>query len=321
MSQTRGSPKIRRWWADVGLTRPSLSDLALPAVAGLAAVLYLVNLTMSGYANTYYALAAQAGSQSWSAMFFGSLDASNFVTLDKPPLATWLMGLSVRFFGLGSWSVLVPQALLGVATVVMLFLAVRRSFGLPAAFIAGLVMALTPVAVLIFRYDNPDAVLTFLLVAGAWALGRGIERGRLRWALAAATLVGAAFLAKSLQAYLVLPAFALTWLVSAPGSIRRRLGGLAASLVLVLVASGWWVAIVELIPASARPYIGGSQTNSELELIFGYNGLGRLLGNEGSAAGIGPLSDDLGPGAASFTFGGTPGPLRLFNDQFVGEIG
>src|SRR3990170_2677405 len=213
------------------------ANLALGAVLGLAAVLYLWNLTVSGYADTCYAMAAQAGARDLAAFFFGSLDAGNFITLDKPPASVWLMALSVRLLGLSSWSILLPQAMLGIATVGVLFLAVRRAFGTPAAVIAGVVMAVTPAAVLIFRYDNPDALLTFLLVAGAWALSRGLEDGRLRWPILAAALVGLAFLTKYLQAYLVLPAFALTWLVAAPGSTRRRLVGLAASAATVAVAS------------------------------------------------------------------------------------
>ncbi len=304
--------------------RIGASRLALPFLAGLAGVVDLVNLTISGWANTYYALAAQAASQSWSALFFGSLDASNFITLDKPPLAILPMAASVKLLGLSSFSILLPQALLGIATVVVLYLAVRRSFGEPAAFVAGLVMALTPVAVLIFRYDNPDALLTFLLVAAAWALGRGLEHGRIRWALLAATLVGLAFLTKYLQAYVVLPAFALAWLVSAPASLRRRIAGLLASGVVVLVASGWWVAIVELIPAAARPYIGGSNGNSVLELIFGYDGLGRIFGNNPGGSSLSSALDGLAGGAAGGrggpTFSGTPGLLRLFNDQLGGQI-
>jgi len=307
--------------------RISLEQLALPGLAALAGVLYLVNLTVSGWANTYYALAAQAASQSWTALFFGSLDASNFVTLDKPPLAILPMALSVKLLGLSSFSILLPEALLGVGTVVVLYLAVRRSFGEPAAFLAGLVAALTPVAVLIFRYDNPDALLTFLLVTAAWALTRGLEAGRLRWALLAAMLVGFAFLTKYLQAYLVLPAFALTWLVCAPISLRRRIGGLLATGLTVLVASGWWVAIVELIPAASRPYIGGSTGNSVLELIFGYDGLGRIFGNNPTGAGLSSAVDGFGAGAAGGaagpggpSFSGTPGLLRLFNDQLGGQI-
>jgi 4-amino-4-deoxy-L-arabinose transferase-like glycosyltransferase len=235
------------------ISRPAFDRLALAGLAVLSAGLYLVNLTVSGYANTYYAMAAQAASQSWSAMFFGALDGQGFITLDKPPLATALIGLSVKLLGLSSWSILLPQALLGVATVLVLYLAVRRSFGSRPALLAGAIMALTPVSVLIFRYDNPDALLTFLLVSAAWALGRGLEHGRIRWAVFAATLVGLAFLTKYLQAYMVLPAFALVWLASAPGSIRRRVAGLVASGLVVAASSFWWLAIVELIPAGCRP--------------------------------------------------------------------
>jgi len=303
------------------------AHVALGSVLGLAAFAYLWNLTVSGYANTYYAMAAQAASRDWGAFFFGSLDAGNFITLDKPPAAVWLMGLSVRLFGLSPASILLPQALLGIAAVGVLFLAVKRPFGTAAAVIASVVMALTPAAALIFRYDNPDALLTFLLVVAAWALGRGLENGRLRWPILAAALVGLAFLTKYLQAYLVLPAFALVWLVAAPGSLRRRVASLAASAVIVAVTSGWWVAIVELIPAAGRPFIGGSTNNSVLDLILGYDGLGRIFG-EGIGGGAAPaglgvgatpagIGGGAGPGAG---FGGTPGFLRMFNLEFGGEI-
>ena len=302
------------------LRAAAMAHLALGSVLGLAAAVYLWNLTVSGYANSYYAMAAQAAAQDWGAFFFGSLDAGNFITLDKPPAAIWLMALSVRTLGLSSWSILLPQALLGIASVGILFLAVRRPFGTLAAILAGVVMALTPAAALIFRYDNPDALLTFVLVVGAWALGRGLEDGRLRWPILAATLVGVAFLTKYLQAYVVLPAFALVWLVAAPGSVRRRLAGLAAAALTVVVTSGWWVAIVELIPASARPFIGGSTNDSVLDLILGYDGLGRIFGQGiggGAASGAGLGGGGAGPGAG---FGGTPGIFRMFNAQFGGEI-
>ena len=281
---------------------------AFVGVVALAAVLFTWNLAISAYANTYYSAAALAASRSWSAFFFGSFDAANFITVDKPPAAIWLMGLSVRLFGLSSWSVLLPEALAGVATVGILFAAVRRSFGPVAAVIAGLVMALTPAAVLIFRFNNPDALLTLLLVAGAWALLRAIEHGGLRWVTLAAACVGVAFLTKYLQAYLVLPGFALVYLVAANASFRRRIAGLGVAAVAVALASGWWVAIVALIPASSRPFIGGSTTGSVLDLIFGYDGLGRIFG--AAAGGTGN----------STPFGGTAGLLRLFNDAWFGEI-
>ena len=289
--------------------------LALPALAILAAILYTVNLAQNGYANSYYSAAGLAGSQSWSAWFFGSLDAGNFITVDKPPLAVMVMGLSVRLFGLSSASVLLPQALMGVATVVVLFLVVRRSFGPVAALVAGLVMALTPVAAIMFRFNQPDALLTLLLVLAAYAFVRALEHGRLRWVVAAAVFVGLAFNTKYLQAYLVLPAFAITWLIAAPVGLRRRLAGILVAAAAVLVSSGWWILAVELIPAAARPYIGGSTNNSALDLIFGYDGLARLLG--GGAAGGGGAT---GNGGSSPTFAGSAGLLRLFNAELGGQI-
>ncbi len=278
------------------------------ALAALAAVVYLFNLTISGYANTYYSAAALAASKSWSAWFFGSFDAANFITVDKPPLGTMLMGLSVRLFGLSSWSVLLPEALAGVATVALLFVVVRHSFGPVAATIASLVMVLTPVAVLIFRYNNPDALLTLLLVAAAGTALRAIESGRLRWITLTAILVGLAFNTKYLQGFLVVPAFAITWLVAAPVSLRRRIAGLLLAAVTLLVSSGWWVLIVELIPAAARPFIGGSTNNSALQLLLGYDGLSRIFGGTDGAPG--------GGGG----FSGATGILRLFNAEFGGGI-
>ncbi|MGZ8502352.1 MAG: glycosyltransferase family 39 protein, partial [Candidatus Limnocylindrales bacterium] len=283
---------------------------AFLAMTLLAAVVYTWDLTVSGWANTYYSAAALAASQSWAAWFFGSFDAANFITVDKPPLGTMIMGLSVRLFGLSSWSVLLPEALIGVATVVLLYRTVRRSFGPAAATIAGVVMALTPVAVLIFRYNNPDAVLTLLLVAGGAALARALETGRLRWVVLAAAFIGLGFDAKYLQAWLVLPAFALTYAIAAPGGIRRRLAGLIVAAVTVLVTSFWWVVVVDLIPTGIRPYIGGSTTDSALQLVLGYDGLGRIFGSGGGPGG----------GAGGGGFSGTAGILRLFNAEFGGQI-
>jgi 4-amino-4-deoxy-L-arabinose transferase-like glycosyltransferase len=283
----------------------------VPATAGvllLAAALYLVNLAVSGYANVYYSGAAWAASQSWSAWFMGAIDPATFITVDKPPLSTMVMGLSVRLFGLSSASILVPEALMGVAAVGLLMAAVRRTFGAPASILAGLVMALTPAAVLIFRYNNPDALLTLLLVAAAWALIRAIERDRFRWLVLAGVLVGLAFNTKLLQAYLVVPAFAVTFALAAPGSIRRRAAGLAVGAVAVAISSAWWVAAMDVIPAASRAYVGGSTNNTVLDLILGYDGLGRIFGGDGNGGG--------GGGG----FSGTPGLLRLFNSQLGGQV-
>jgi 4-amino-4-deoxy-L-arabinose transferase-like glycosyltransferase len=264
---------------------------ARPSLLGLlaaTAVLYLWGLSASGWANDFYSAAAQAASQSWKALFFGSSDASNFITIDKPPAALWVMGLSARLFGVSSWSLLAPQALMGVATVALLYAAVRRWFGPAAGLLAGAVLALTPVATLMFRFNNPDALLVLLLVAGAYATIRALEGGATGWLVLAGACVGFGFLAKQLQALLVVPAFALVYLAAAPGSVARRLGQLVLAGVAMVASAGWWVAIVELLPASARPYIGGSQTNSILELTFGYNGFGRLTGDETGSVGGAP---------------------------------
>ena len=297
---------------DAAWVRPALLLVLL-----LTAVLDLWSLSSSGYANTYYTAAAQAASQDWRAFFFGSLDAGNFITIDKPPLSIWAMGLSVRLLGLNSLAILLPQALMGVATVGVLFAAVRRSFGDAAGVLAALVMALTPVAVLIFRFNNPDALLTLLLVLAAWALLRGLADTRLRWVVLASMFVGLAFTTKYLQAYLVLPAFAITYLLGAAGGARHRFVGLLTAAVSVFLASAWWVAIVQALPLGSRPWIGGSTDGGALDVLFGYDGLGRIFG-EGLRPGGGAGASGLpGPG---FGFGGAPGPLRLFNERWGGQI-
>jgi 4-amino-4-deoxy-L-arabinose transferase-like glycosyltransferase len=271
----RGKPEDPRW------VRPALLLLLLAT-----GVLYIADLGASGWANSFYSAAVQAGSHSWKAFFFGSSDASNFITVDKPPASLWVMELSARIFGVNSWSILVPQALEGVATVALLYATVRRWFTPAAGLIAGAVLALTPVAVLMFRFNNPDALLALLLVAAAYAFTRAMEHGGTRWLMLAGSLVGFGFLAKMMQAFLVVPAFGLVYLIAAPPSMLRRIRQLLLAGVAMLVSAGWWVAAVALTPASMRPYIGGSQHNSILELIFGYNGLGRLTGHEtGSVTG------------------------------------
>ena len=300
----------------------------LPAHIGvlvLAAFVYVFNLNVSGYANTFYSMAAQAASTDWSAWFWGSLDASNFITVDKPPLATMVMGLSVRVFGLSSWSILLPEALFGVATIAVLYAIVRRYAGPVAATIAALVATLTPAAILIFRYNNPDALLTLLLVLAAWAFMRALSDDRFRWLVLAGLFVGLAFNTKFLQAYLVLPAFALVYAFAAPGSVRHRLAGLAVAFVSVLGFSSWWVIAVQLTPAALRPYVGGSTDGTALQVLFGYDGLGRIFGElSGGAALRETVGGANAPGGPPIgvpaVFGGEPGLLRMFNKDFGGQI-
>ncbi|HEU4347146.1 MAG TPA: glycosyltransferase family 39 protein, partial [Actinoplanes sp.] len=260
---------------------------ALIALLVLTGVLYLWGLGRSGWANAFYSAAVQAGSESWKAFFFGSSDAANSITVDKTPASIWVMALSARIFGVNAWSILVPQALIGVGTAGLLFATVKRWYGPAAGLIAAAVSALTPVAVLMFRFNNPDALLVLLMVAGAYATVRAIENGSTKWLVWAGVFVGFGFLTKMLQALLVVPAFALAYLLFAPGSWLRRVGQLLLAGLAIVVSAGWYIAIVELVPASMRPYIGGSQNNSILELTLGYNGLGRLSGDETGSVGGG----------------------------------
>ena len=285
---------------------------ALLALLATTAFLYLWRLGDSSWANDYYSAAVQAAATSWKAFFFGSSDASNFITVDKSPAFLWPMALSARVFGVNSWSILVPQALEGVAAVGVLYLAVRRWFGPAAGLLAGAVLALTPVATLMFRFNNPDSLLVLLLTLGAYSTVRAVEHGSTRWIVAVGCFVGFGFLAKMLQALLVVPAFGLVYLVAAPVAVAARVRRLLLSAIAMVASAGWWVAIVELWPASSRPYIGGSQTNSVVELIFGYNGFGRLTGDEVGSVGGGP--------AGTTGRWGATGLGRLFNADYGGQI-
>ncbi|WP_405979661.1 glycosyltransferase family 39 protein [Streptomyces sp. NBC_00158] len=311
-----------------GHVRPRWERPAYAALLLATAVLLLWNLGASGYANSFYSAAVQAGSESWKAFFFGSSDAGNSITVDKPPASLWPMALSVRLFGLGSWQILVPQALMGVGTTAVLYAAVRRQFGAGAALLSGAAFALTPVAALMFRFNNPDALLTLLLTITVYCVLRALDGARTGWLVAAGAAIGLGFLTKTLQAFVILPPLALLYAVCAPTRLRRRLGQLLLAGLAAAVSGGWWVAVVELWPASSRPYIGGSQNNSFLELTFGYNGLGRLNGNETGSVGGGRAAaggagaygmPGGGPGLRGGGWGET-GIDRLFSANVGGQI-
>ncbi|BBZ78237.1 glycosyl transferase [Mycolicibacterium anyangense] len=293
---------------------------ALCALLAATAVLYLWGLGAAGWANEYYAAAVQAGTQSWKALLFGSIDSGNAITVDKPPAALWVMALSGRIFGFSTWSMLAPQALMGVASVALVYGAVRRVSGYRAGLLAGAVLALTPVAALMFRYNNPDALLVLLLVAAGYCLIRALDGAASRWVALAGVAVGVAFLAKLLQALLVTPALALVVLVALPGTGWHRLRVLLVGLVSMIVSAGWYLALVSLWPADSRPYIGGSTDNSLLQLALGYNGLGRVFGGDGNPGGSGGPTEGAGPMAGSAMFGGSTGITRMFGDSMGTEI-
>jgi 4-amino-4-deoxy-L-arabinose transferase-like glycosyltransferase len=256
-------PLTRLWRGPVD--EPPWARPALLALLAATAVLHLWDLSASGYANDYYAAAVQAGTRSVEAWLFGSLDAGNAITVDKPPAELWIMTLSARILGFGSWSLLVPQALEGVAAVALLHGAVRRWAGAGAGLLAASALALTPAAVLMFRFDNPDALLTLLLVAAGYAVVRAVDAASVRastwWLVASGAAIGFGFLTKMGQALLIVPALGLVYLVAGAPRLRTRLRQLLAALGTMIVSAGWFIALVEIWPAADRPYIGGSTTN------------------------------------------------------------
>ncbi|NMD57612.1 MULTISPECIES: ArnT family glycosyltransferase [Tsukamurella] len=301
---------------------------AVTALLAATALLYCWNLSVNGYGNDFYAAAAQAGGLSWKAWLFGSLDPGNVITVDKPPAALWVTGLFVRVFGLSPWSVLVPQALMGVGTVGLVYLTTRRLLAsLPeriatgGALLAGAACALTPAAVLIFRFNNPDALLVLLMTAAAYCTVRACRAASWRWLVACGVLLGFAFLTKMLQGLLVLPGFGLAYLLFAQASWLRRARDLALGVVAVVVSSGWYVLLTVVWPASSRPYIGGSKDGTFMDLVLGYNGLARIVGTSGGSDSGGFGGGGPGGDAATGTsFGGTPSLARLFSNEFGNEI-
>ncbi|MBF4996402.1 glycosyltransferase family 39 protein [Nocardia sp. BSTN01] len=291
--------------------------LGLTALLGGTAIAYLWNLSANGWANSFYAAAVQSGAKSWKAFFFGSSDWGNSITVDKTPASLWPMEISARLFGMNSWSMLIPQVLIAVAAVALLWSTLRRTFGPGAGLLGGLALAVTPVATLMFRYNNPDALLVLLMIAAVWAMTRALEDGRWRWLLLCGGFVGLGFLAKQLQVLLVVPALALTYLFAGPPRLGKRLLQLLAAGAALVVGAGWWVLVAQLWPADSRPYFGGSKHNSIIELTLGYNGLQRLGVDSGGGFGGPPGPGGRGHGPS---FGSEAGITRLFSETVGGQI-
>ncbi|MGW8874305.1 ArnT family glycosyltransferase [Streptomyces mirabilis] len=285
-------------------TRPALWAILLAATA-----LYAWNITsISG--NSFYNAAVYSGTKSWKAFFFGALDSGSFITVDKPPFALWVMGLSARAFGFGTWQLALPMVAVGTGSVALIHRMVKRDFGPVAATVAASALALTPITVAINRDTNPDPILVFLMLLGAAGLLKAVRTGRLMPLVWSAVAIGFAFNTKMMQAYVVLPAFFLVYLWAAHGSLGRRIRHLAVATVALVVSSAWWMVVVDLIPASSRPYIGGSTDNTVWDLVIGYNGFGRIFG----------ASSSVGSAGNGASFGGSAGVHRLFNEIMGGQI-
>lgn len=317
------------------------------------AIFYLWNLTINGMANSYYAAAAQAASTSWLAWLFGSLDAANFVSVDKPPISMMIMGLFGRLFGFSSWSMLLPHALAGIATVALVYLTVKRWYGARAGLIAGAVMALTPAAALMFRFNNPDSFLTLFLTASAYSFLRAFEGNKpVLWLSLAGLFTRFAFNTKMLQGLLLLSIMTIIYISFARPKFTTRMWHLGVAGIATIVSTFWWSILVWLTPAVNRPWVGSTSNNSIWSLIFGYNGFGRLLGDGGGPGGqpggmmqmgaqaasqtaspaaqamtppIGMMGGSFGTGGrgggpGGVSFGGETGVLRIFNERFGPNI-
>ena len=282
----------------------------LAGLIGLAAILNLWALTRNGWANTYYSAAVRSMSSSWHDFVYGSFDASGVMTVDKPPLGLWVEALSVRAFGYHPASILVPQAIMGVVSVVLVYDLTRRRWGRVAGGVAGLAMATTPIAVAVSRHNNPDALLVLCSTAALWFTLRALEDGRTRWLVWAGVFVGLGFETKMGAALLVLPGLAAAWMWVAPRGRAAALRSMTAAGAALIAVGGAWPLLVGLTPASDRPWISGTGDNSIWSLITGYNGLGRLDGQAGAPTG----------GGGGF-FGGATGPLRLLNSALGGQAG
>ena len=336
------------------LTTPRVAwrHLGLGLVLAIAAAINCWGITAAGYANSYYAAAVKSMLQSWHNFFFVSFDPGGFVSVDKPPLGFWMQAASAKLFGFHGWSILLPEALAGVLSVAVLSHLVRRTFGPIAGLVAALALALTPISVVTNRNNTIDSLLILIVLLAAWAVLKGAETGRLRWLLLGMMLVGFGFNIKMLQAYLVLPALVLVYLLGAPHRWRTRIAHLILATVVLLAVSLSWAVAVDLTPASQRPYVGSTQDNSELSLALGYNGLNRLLGNQrmGPQVPGGTPADATGQPPAGFpppdgaqARGGSPpaggdggfagggpggvgengaaGVFRLLDQQLGGQIG
>ena len=285
----------------------------LGALIGFAAVLNLWALSINGWANTYYSAAVQSMTTSWHNFLFASLDQSGLMTVDKPPLSLWIQALSARVFGFHPLSLLIPQAVMGVVAVALLYDLTRRRFGRPAGFVAGLALATTPVVVAVSRHNNPDELLVLCCVAALWFAVRGLQNGSTKWLVLSGVAVGLGFETKMAVALMVVPGIAIAWMWIAPAA-RGRLHALRQLLLggaALVTAGGAWPLLVTLTPAADRPWISGTSDNSIWSLIFSYNGVGRLSGQTGGPGG----------GGGGGMFGGPTGPLRLLQSSLGDQAG
>lgn len=286
--------------------------IALTLILILSAVLNFVNIGLEGYGNSYYAAGVKSMTMSLKNFFFVAFDPSGYVTVDKPPLGFWLQAISAKIFGFSGWSILLPQALAGVISVWVLYRIVKRSFGCVPALISALCLSVTPVFVAASRNNTIDNTLVMTLLFACWALSVAAEKGKMKYLLISLALVGVGFNIKMLEAYMVVPAIYIVYLLCTTVSFKKRILHLFIGTLVMVLVSFSWATIVDLVPASSRPYVGSSTNNSELELIIGHNGVERLSGGSSGMGGFGgtPPSGKMGERPSGMRGGNFGGPFN-----------
>ena len=307
-----------------------MKRLGIVLIVLLSTILHFANLAQEGMANLYYAAGVKSMMMNWHNLFFVSSDPGGFITIDKPPLGFWLQTLSAKIFGFHGWSIILPQALGGVISVYLIYVLVKRYHGEWAGLLSALVLALTPIFVAASRNNTIDVLLVTTLLFSVRVFLPATEELNLKKLLLAFFLIGVGFNIKSLEAFMILPAFYITYFFTQQGQFKRKaVHLLVATMVLIVSSSPWFIAVDSISPAE-RPYVGSSENNSEFELATGYNGLGHFLGNgirrPGTQGRVGnpgrPALSNVQSGNMRQNGGetGLPGPFRLFNHQMGGQI-
>lgn len=253
-------------------------DWILGVILLLALFLYGWQIWKAGSANAFYTAAIKSMTESFHNFWYGSFDPAGYITVDKPPVALWFMAISAKIFGLHGWSIVLPSVLFGVGSVYLMYRLVQPYFGKNAGRLSALALTLTPIVVADSRTNNMDATLVFFLMLALYFLEKAIGSRKIWSLLISFGLIGIAFNVKMLQAFMILPAMYLFYWLAANENWKKKIYKLSLASVSLLVFTLAYPISVDMTPASSRPYVGGSETNSLLELAFGYNGSERLLG-------------------------------------------
>ncbi len=308
------------------LVKPKLPFWILIGILALSFFLNFWNIGQNGTGNAYYAACVKSMTQSWHNFFFASFDPAGMVSVDKPPLGLWMQALSCKVFGYSGWAMLLPQALAGTLSCLLIYLLTSRYFQKPAGLTAAFLFAVTPSVVLVSRNSTMDMQLIFWLLLSVWFLMKSIDTGKWRWLLVCGVLVGVGFNVKMLQAYLIVPAIIVTYLIFAKEKFWKRFAAGAVAAVVMLGVSFAWVAAVDLTPVSERPYVDSTTNNSALELVFGHNGVERLTGQDSMNGGKkgsthGNFSSNRFDGSGSRNSAKSGTNFRIPGSSIVGPAG